>query len=176
MQQFTDSLFHLLHNWSGVGGVAGKYTATQGSDRQRKTTEEVHALNNIRRCAHLQEKSHGCVMKMLALCLEENRDRSWRFRHRNLKERKKKKSINKVSDVTWPPSYRCVTCRHWGTSGSDSTGICCGISCKCDSEDHSDHKPTLTWLFVWRNPKSKKKKILKDLLHILLLFCTYAFF
>lgn len=148
-------LFHLLNNSSSVGGVAGKYTATRGSARQRKTTEEVHALNNTRRCAHLQEKRHGCVMKMPALCLEENRDRSGCFLHHNLK---KKKGMNEVRNVAWPPSYRCATCRRWGTSESDSTGICCGISCECDSEDHSDHKPTLTWLFVWRNPKSKKEK------------------
>lgn len=55
-------------------------------------------------------------------------------------------------------SYRCVTCRHWGTSGSDSIDTCCGTSCECDSGDHSDRTPTLTWLCVWRNPMKKRKK------------------
>lgn len=59
---------------------------------------------------------------------------------------------------TLSPSYRCVTCRRWGTSGSDSIGICYETSCECDSEDRSDRTPTLTWWCVWRNPKRQIKK------------------
>lgn len=54
--------------------------------------------------------------------------------------------------VTESPSYRCGTCQHSGTSGSDSIGICCGTFCECGSEDHSGRRPALIWLCVWRNP------------------------
>lgn len=101
---------------------------------------------------------HTFENKVVAVCWRcrrrgENKGRSWHFlRH------KFQRSINEVSEAASPPSYRCATCRRWGTSGSDSTGICCGISCECDSEDHSVRIPTLTWLCVWRNPKRKKRR------------------
>lgn len=61
-------------------------------------------------------------------------------------------------NFTVSPSYRCATCRHWDTSGSDSIGICCGTSCECDSGDHSGRTPTLAWLCVWRNPAKQKEQ------------------
>lgn len=61
--------------------------------------------------------------------------------------------------VWMPPAYRCVTSRRWGTSGSDSIGICYATSCEFDSEDHSDRTPALTWWCVWRNPVKKRNTI-----------------
>lgn len=108
-------------------------------------------------------------------------ERAWNQKHLNLQ----KLWLLLLSCSSWPnckcfhlcrivpPSYRCATCRHWGTSGNDSIGICCGTSCGCDSEDHSDRTPALTWLCVWRNPTKKEKE--RQLLQILSRK-TYRFF
>lgn len=149
-------LFKLIDYMIQAGGAAGKYFLTRGSAGGGRPQGEVHAHNTIHRCSHLCEQSDGCVVKARATCSEENRG---------------SELIDAAVDAASPPSYRCATCRRWGTSGSDSTGTCCGISCECDSEDHSDRKPALIWLCVWRNPKSKKKKKKKrHLLHISVLF------
>lgn len=136
MQQFTAFLVHLPHDSS-----AGKYSAARGSNKDQEGS------NDTRICAHFENK----VTDMWC--------RSWRCTPRqkvSLPAPQLQRSINEGSNAVSPPSYRCVTCQRWGISGSGSTGICCGISCECDSEDHSDRRPALTWWCVWKNPKGKE--------------------